>query len=38
MQVIKKIVSKKGNPDECKFGLERVFASKFDKEPEEVIL
>ena len=31
-------VSKKGNPDECKIGLERVVASKFDKGLEEVIL
>jgi hypothetical protein len=31
-------VSKKGNSDECKIGLERVVASKFDKGLEEVIL
>ena len=28
----------KVNPDECKIGLERVVASKFDKGMEEVIL
>ena len=38
MQVSKKLWAKKGNPVECKIGLERVVASKLDKVLEEVIL
>ena len=38
MQVNKKFLAKKGDPDECKIGLERVVASKFDKGLEEEIL